>query len=790
MIVQRLEVHRIRWPWSRRALRGPLRAAIPLSAATLVLAGCAPLINDRDSVQPPCVQTLEQGCILESEYEELTAEIAGTHAARSSFRNQWGLEAIRADRAYAHLELQSGPYTAPGDGVSVGMVDTGIDGAHPQFLNTNVIERFLFGATDEIGAEFSHGTAVASVLAGEDLPGFEFDAQGVAWGADLVVFAVPAGPPPEMYVPIELSELSEAAEFIEQTADEVVNWRYGSESIDFVNLSVGFIGSIEDYSEEELREHFAPALTSLAQEGSEDRVILVWAAGNANGLACDGRTPECVDGTVDASSVELLPGLAARIPELQGHSIGVVSVRPDDGLISDFSNRCGIAADFCLAAPGEAVRVAYFGPDLDGNPGFRSVGTASGTSFAAPMVTGSLALMKQYFRSQLSNTDLLSRLLETADRSGPYADAEIYGRGLLDLGAATSPVGEPTVALGDRVGGPGADLHATSLSPGPAFGDAFSESFAAHEIAAFDALGAPFWFDFGGFATTATGPSLSGRLRDFQRSPVSNLSRSPTDGIRIPLLNSPAKFESALATLHLAKSGASAAAKSTHFALAGHSLVATLPLTSSLTATALTSEGLSGQKPATGAALIWRVPESSFGLRAGWMGEGQTLLGTGSEGAFGSLLADSVFAGVQADTELGQWRIDGTAEVGTVHARADNGLFGEISPLVTSTFALHATRQTREGRAFRVSLSQPLRVEEGHTLLTVPSGRTTGGEVVRSAVAMGLEPTGRQVDLALRWHQPLKLGVLRLGATLSREPGHRKYAETDLILLSGWHRAF
>ena len=770
--------------------RSMIRAAIALPAAGLILAGCAPLISNHDGAPPPCVQTHDRGCVLEAEYEALAEEVAGTHAERSSFQSQWGLETIRADRAYAHLELQSGPDAVPGEGVTVGIVDTGIDGAHPQFRNKNVVERFLFGASDETGTELSHGTAVASVLAGEDLPPFDFDAQGVVPGADLVVFAVPAGSPPEMYVPIDLNSLSLATSFITEVTAEVADWRYGSERIDFVNLSVGISGNIENYSEAELREHFAPALASLAQEDVEEKRILVWAAGNANGRACDDSTPQCVDGIVEGSSVELLPGLASRIPELRGHSVGVVSVRPADGLLSDFSNRCGVAADYCLAAPGEDVRVAYFGPDLEGNPGFRSVGTLNGTSVAAPMVTGGLALMKQFFRSQLSNTDLLSRLLETADRSGPYADAETYGRGLLDLGAATSPVGEPVVALGDSVDGSGAALHATSLNPAPAFGDAFAGALETREIAAFDALGAPFWYDFGAFSTEYAGPSLSGRLRDFQHASLSAAYTSPTDATRVPLLVSSVEWEGLSPNLHLARYGTSSAARSSHFALAGHGLVANLPLTSSLRATALTTRGLHGRNPATGAALTWRPPESPLGLRAGWMGEGRTLLGTGSEGAFGSLLADSLFAGIEGDAKLGRWRVGGIAEVGTVSAHARNGLFREISPLVTSAFALHATRRIREERAFRVSISQPLRVEDGRTQLVIPSGRTTAGQVVHNTLAVGLEPSGRQIDLALQWEQPLVAGVWRLGATLSREPGHRKDADSDLILLSGWRRAF
>ena len=242
--------------------------------------------------------------------------------------------------------------------------------------------------------------------------------------------------------------------------------------------------------------------------------------------------------------------------------------------------------------------------------------------------------------------------------------------------------------------------------------------------------------------------------------------------------------------MYLAKSGAPVAAKASHFALAGRSLVATFPVAASLSATALTTEGLAGQDPASGAALAWRAPEALLGLRVGWLGERQTLLGSASEGAFGDLVANAMFAGIEADAELGQWRIGGSAEIGTVNAQTRDGLFDGFSPLITSAVALHATRPTADGGAFMVSLSQPLRVEDGQALLTVPSGRTTAGEVVRSSVTLDAEPGGRQVDLALQWQGPLDVGELRLGATLSREPGHRKNADSELILLAGWRVSF
>ena len=768
-----------------------LRLAIPLCAIVLFLASCG---GSEDA--PPCVETYDQGCLLEPAYEELVEETASEYAKTSSFDNQWGLGAINADEAYANLELRLGPDAAPGEGVTVGVLDTGIDTDHFQFRNKTIVELFLAEATDEDGSEYSHGTAVASVLAGEDDPDFPHDAQGVAWGADLVVFAMPLGTAPELYDPIQISQLPGTGEFFSELFDEILAWRSGSQGIDFLNLSLGASGIIENYSEEVLRAPFEPLIASMVQEDSEDKVVFVWAAGNEHGTTCDIPISQCVDGEVQASSPVILSGLAVRFPELGENTVAVVAVAPDsdgDGSyeIADFSNRCGIAADYCLAAPGEEINAAYFGPDRNGNPGARgSYPLFRGTSVAAPMVTGGLAVMKQYFRGQVSNTDLLARLLETADRSGIYADAAIYGRGLMDLGAATSPVGTAVVAMGNRVDSSGAALSGSVIQLGLALGDALIPALEDREIAAFDTLGAPFWYDVDTLVSVAARPALHDRFRDFQQLSLSEPLGAPASAIRLPIFESPHERQGALSALYLVRSGAPNAANANHFALAGHSVVATLPVAANLSATLLSTEGLARQEPASGAALLWREPEAPVGLRAGWMGERRTLLGSEADGAFGDLEAHAAFAGIEADTVLGPWRLGGTAEIGTVTAQAQGGVLQEISPLATSAFALHATRRNEDGSALRVSLSQPLRVEGGQASITLPSGRTTAGDVIRSTLVADVEPGGRQVDLALQWQQPLDFGELRLGATLSHEPGHRKDADSELILLSGWRHVF
>ena len=66
---------------------------------------------------------------------------------------------------------------------------------------------------------------------------------------------------------------------------------------------------------------------------------------------------------------------------------------------------------------------------------------ASGTSFAAPHISGALAVLKSVFKESLSSREIINRLYTTANKDGEYANEDIYGQGLLDLGAAISPVG-------------------------------------------------------------------------------------------------------------------------------------------------------------------------------------------------------------------------------------------------------------------------------------------------------------------------------------------------------------
>ncbi len=426
-----------------------------------------------------------------------------------------------------------GGHVPPGRGVTVGVIDTkmptGENDLHPFLERTSVTETiFNPSVKDDNPIRGRHSTKVASIIAAQPHQDYHDSFYGVAWGADLRMFLMKLGAPPPrgtLFAPITLDQLKNW-----NRADAGMFSTAMGTDVDILNMSWSVSGLIENYSEADLRANISDTIAALAQETAQDKKILVWAAGNSNGRLCtkgsdncrEVRTPEQqlpgvpggppriikarVEHRLDASSPGVLAGLPVRIAELQGHSIAVVAV-DDEGDIADFSNRCGIAADWCLAAPGESILMAYDGSTLglpDPDTGKKSGATpGSGTSAAAPMISGGLAVMKQIFRGQMSSVDLVTRLFATADKNGKFADRAIYGQGMMDLGAAVRPVGRPGVASGNAVASASISLQQTSLSLGRAFGDGLGHSLAGQEIAAFDSLGAPFWFKLDGFTGAA-----------------------------------------------------------------------------------------------------------------------------------------------------------------------------------------------------------------------------------------------------------------------------------------------
>ncbi|MHA4975186.1 S8 family peptidase [Pseudomonas extremorientalis] len=125
------------------------------------------------------------------------------------------------------------------------------------------------------------------------------------------------------------------------------------------------------------------------------------------------------------------PGLPALVPELEKGWIAVMALKSDGTAINLKSNYCGLAARWCIAVPGGDGGAGLLTTNKDG-----SYGPTAGTSPAAALVSGALAALQSRF-PEMTPQQVRDRLLSTANRTGIYANSEAYGRGLMDLDAAS-----------------------------------------------------------------------------------------------------------------------------------------------------------------------------------------------------------------------------------------------------------------------------------------------------------------------------------------------------------------
>lgn len=172
----------------------------------------------------------------------------------------------------------------------------------------------------------------------------------------------------------------------------------------------------------------------------------------------------------------------------------VVGAVNDAGEIADFSNRADSLIGNYLVAPGVSVR------------SFNQDGTAflySGTSIAAPVVSGSVALLAQAFPN-LTGAQIVEILLRTADDLGAPGPDAIYGQGRLNVARAFQPVAGLTsasgtpVTLGGVLGGP--------------FGDGGALRSALAAVLAVDGYARPFTVDLGQGLVNAAPGRLAARL--------------------------------------------------------------------------------------------------------------------------------------------------------------------------------------------------------------------------------------------------------------------------------------
>lgn len=319
-----------------------------------------------------------------------------------------------------------------GRGVRVGVVDNGVRIGPPAInLDSDQSGDYNHGIAGPYrsAAQGNHGTQVAQVLAAqEDLNRemLKLNARnavnhylgGIAPGATIVSANVSLAPNST-----QMSGRSILAAWRNLSAHGVKLFN-NSLGTDSGNPSVQ---AFQRYQQE--YRNASAAGKPLTTVGTIKQIVdqgglFIFAAGNGDLGA----------GQSDPAAEALLPLID---PSLQKGFIAVTGLELNQR-IAIWADRCGSAADWCMAASG-------YGDILPSDPTQFST-RQKGTSFSAPQVTGAAALLLERY-PWMNNDNLRTTLLTTATDLGERGVDDIYGWGLLDVGRAIQ--GPAQFAFGD-----------------------------------------------------------------------------------------------------------------------------------------------------------------------------------------------------------------------------------------------------------------------------------------------------------------------------------------------------
>lgn len=296
-----------------------------------------------------------------------------------------------------------------GAGVTIGVVDSGIMRNNPA-LAGRVEQELIYvdpaSNNTTVDDVLGHGTWVSEIAAGQPFGQFP---GGIAPGADLISARIINDVEPKDDGSGQGNAVTAAdADFFAQTLNPALI----NAGVQVMNNSWG--GIYWDTTNASINQAFAQAYEPfVVQHGG----LVVFAAGN--------------DSRSDPSDIAALPSLAPQLEAGWLVAVAVDSNHPTQ--LASYSNACGKAMNYCLAAPGDVVFL-----DKDATTtGGQTYLYASGTSFSAPQVSGAAALVWQAY--PYFNNDLVRQtLLGTADDLGAPGVDPIFGYGELDVGKAVN----------------------------------------------------------------------------------------------------------------------------------------------------------------------------------------------------------------------------------------------------------------------------------------------------------------------------------------------------------------
>ena len=633
------------------------------------------------------------------------------------YQGQVGLAVTKAANAYAR--------GLTGDGVRLGFTDTGLDETHPEFEASRIYmnNREQLGGSPATMEQLDHGTTVVSVAAGARGSGNGM--HGVAYDAEIGMYTLRLT---DENLIISDSIFNSGLTQLHEQDTDIFNHSWG--------LSVQFDPSAAGTQRTLLLSEYGTSISTIANNPG----LHVWSAGNEGG-----------------DQLSLSAALPLFFDELEGRVLVVAAV-DSEGRIGADSNRCGLARAFCLAAPGGYNDDAVYVRGARAGGGYQSV---TGTSFAAPHVAAALALMKELFGAQMTDTELAQRLLQTADSTGIYADQDVYGQGLLDIEAATNPVGPTHVLAGDkkiRVDRSGFDFSHVD--------EALLEKLKQQKIVVHDSLGGPFIVPLSVFSKSSNHAAAQKSSTFFpaEQSPPSREMNFIKTQAKVSAWSHADPGSLAGLVMTPDQGARPTIMRNPYFGLVQNAMVTRISNGKiHLTGVLSRPDGTEMDQQAGVMAHYTRLTGTSrLSVQAGLMLEDHAWLGNRGKGLFSTRgRGQNLFVGIGSGTTLANgW----TSAIGmyaglSSHRAAQTGQLVELEDLKSFAFEYTLSRPVAGGMVY-TQVGQPLRIEKGALRMHLPVSRLPGGGQVFENVRVELAPDGRLLD----W----RFGYVGRNAGLSR----------------------
>ncbi|WP_068071811.1 S8 family peptidase [Novosphingobium lentum] len=702
-----------------------------------------------------------------------------------------------------------------GKGVTIAIVDGGIDMTNPEFAGRISSASADVAANRGIQQQDDHGTQVAlTAAAARDNTGI----LGIAFDATIQVLR--ADTPGTCTTP---GANGESGCTFGDTAIAAGVDKAVAAGARVINLSLG--GSNANGT-------LAAAIARASAAG----VVVVVAAGN------DGKS---TDPAKDPNNPDPFP---TSIQMAGGTNVIIAGSVDNTGTISDFSNRAGTEATWYLSALGQQLCCVYENGVLKvttNASGQRFVTVVSGTSFAAPQISGAVALLAQAFPN-LTGAQIVDLLLRTARDAGAVGTDPIYGRGILDIQRAFAPQGTTSLAgtlvplpLGDTTGVTSSAMGdaVTGASLGAVIIDGYSRAYAVDlarslraaqvEPRLTNALATGTRTMAVGNRTMSLAFSVDGRGRhtwiaplrlgqddaDRARVLAASITSDLAPGRRIGFAyhqgadglvaqmeghHEPAFLIASGPTSDLGFVRSSGSAFAYRHQLGRWGLTVSAEDGAALTGPVAFADSLARPRERERIARMGLAADRRFGavdtvLGLSWLREDRTVLGARFHDAFGGGGASTLFADANVGWDLApDWRLGAAARFGWTRADRTGTVAGG-SQLLSSSWALDVEKVGVLGTADRLAfrLSQPLRVESGGLNLQLP----TGYDYATLATTYGLRPLslaphGREMVGELAWRTALWRGALGTSLFYRRQPGHFAALPDDKGVALRWERAF